>query len=244
MRLIACAIAAALLTGLPAIGSAAACGDNQNGVRTQAQGQIERTATHLDIRSSFQSRADTPDKAMTALESRFAPVLEASRESDLGSGRVEADQVRIRPRFSHQDNGVRRVSGYSASRTITLARLPVEQAGHWIEQFAEAGVSNLSIENNRALTDEPIGAEALALAVESARDKAQAMAAALDQSIGDAMCIETLSRATAPARDRVMAASASAAPAPSIEPGQVSATARVEVVFALNPATRPATNKD
>ena len=211
------------------------CMENRPTLTVTGQAEVTQAAKTVEIHSYFRERSSDSKSATGALNKRFNTLLESIKVDLPDSVTLEADQIRINPQFSY-NNSRRYIDHYTASRSLKLRDVPVEKAGKWVEVLSDANPSRLSLNNYKAGGDSTQNT-ALRLAVENARDKAQAMGEALDQPIGPAVCIDETRSPRVQRRmmnDVAESLSASAkSNTPSVEAGQVSDSARVEVVFAL-----------
>lgn len=212
------------------------CVDDATTLTVHGDARIERPATHVDIHARFMAREETSAAASNALETRFGPLLDRLRARTEKPIRLVAANAAIRPRWRH-DDGDRTLAGFAATRTLRLTDVPVDQAGAWMQTLTDAEADSLSLENYTAQTEAGADAyPALAAAVRDARTRAEAMAEASGQSIGEVLCLhEVEAPSPRPMRSTTLAANGTgeATREPSIEPDTVVEQARVTAVFAL-----------
>ena len=212
------------------------CVEDVTTLTAHGEAHVERAATHVDIRSRFIERAQTSAAASEALQARFGPLLDELRDRVEPPMRVVAADASITPQWRY-DDGERNLVGFTTARMLRLNDVPVGEAGAWMQTLTDAQPDSLALENYTARSGTDADAHpALAAAVTNARSRADTMAAAIDQSIGEALCIHEM-EAPSPRPVRAEALSATGpgrdGGTPSIEPGMVTDHARVTVVFSL-----------
>ena len=214
------------------------CVDDVTTLTAQGEARIERPATHVDIHARFMERAQTSAAASNALEARFGPLLDRLRARTEKPMRLVAANASITPQWRY-DDGDRTLAGFVATRMLRLTDVPVDEAGAWMQTLTDAEPDSLSLENYTARPEGGADAHpALAAAIRNARTRAETMADALGQSIGEALCIHEVSAPSPrPMRSATLAATGpdDATREPSIEPDTVIDHARVTVVFFLEP---------
>lgn len=212
------------------------CVDDTATLTARGEARIERTATHVEIHARLMAHGQSSAAASDALEARFGPLLDRLRTRTEKPVRLVAATVSITPQWRYED-GDRTLTGFMATRTLRLTDVPVNRAGAWLQTLTDAEADALSLRNYTARPEDGTDAyPALAAAVTDARSRAQAMAEASGQAIGEALCIhEVDAPSPRPMRSATLAANGSgdAARGPAIEPDTVIDHARVTVVFAL-----------
>lgn len=130
------------------------------------------------------------------------------------------------------------LTGYEAVTTLTVSDLPMDQVGEILTQSVDAGVNNIQSISYLSSEYDEAYQEALALAVDAARTKAETLAQAEGYTAGEILSIqENSGYSEARYNDTVLAqrtmSAASADESVSIMPGELDVEASVVVEFAL-----------
>jgi uncharacterized protein YggE len=155
-------------------------------------------------------------------------VLDALRARGVGSSDLQTSGLSVSPQYAHDG---REVVGYQATNNVTVTVNQVDRAGELLDVALGAGANRIwglrfGLRNPAALRQ-----EALAEAVQSARHKAEALAAELGvRVVGVSSVTEEVISAAVPRAGPVAMAQAEAAP-PPVEPGELRVTTRVRVAF-------------
>lgn len=197
--------------------------------------------------------AAPPDRAMVSLgavvESKQAQdaqkqiaqimqrVIKDVKAQGIPNEKIRTVGLSLSPVYSHpapragQEPEAPRITGYRASNTVRVHVDELERIGAVIDAGIAAGANQLSSLTFGLRDDLEHREQALQLAVREARRKAEAIAAALNQQVGDAIEIrEEVTPTAYPLERRLAAPSAAGTP---IQPGQLQISAGVQVRFRL-----------
>lgn len=130
------------------------------------------------------------------------------------------------------------LTGYEAVTTLTVSDLPMDQVGEILTQSVDAGVNNIQSISYLSSEYDEAYQEALALAVDAARTKAETLAQAEGYTAGEILSIqENSGYSEARYNDSALAqrtlSAAAAEESVSIMPGELDIEASVVVEFAL-----------
>jgi uncharacterized protein YggE len=120
------------------------------------------------------------------------------------------------------------VTGYAASNRVA-ATVGVDRAGALIDAAAEAGANQISGPGLSSSDSERLYREALADAVENARERAEVLAGAAGRTLGEISAISEAGAQPVP----LYREAADTAQSTPIVPGQQETTAQVTVTFDL-----------
>jgi hypothetical protein len=154
-------------------------------------------------------------------------VIATLKAHGIADADIQTSDVSLSPRFS--PNG-RRIVGYTASNSVTATIRDLGEASTIIPAAVAAGANEVSGLSLSSSEEEELYAEALGEAVEDARGRAEALAAASVGELGEVVSV-TESGDMGPIPFE--AATKAADQATPIEPGTVDVTADVTVVFEL-----------
>lgn len=215
-------VALAGAIGLPDLAGAqdAAAGDDT----VTASGLGTATAVPNEAQMSFgvESRAPTAKGAVAANADAMRKVINALRQAR--AREIATQWVSVYP-VSRDDGGV---DGYSASNSVSAVS-DVDEAASLIDAAVEAGANSISGPGLSSSNSEALYRQALAKAVDEARERAHVLANAAGRSLGEITAIVEGSGAM-PLPYAERAALDASTP---IVPGEQETTATVSVTFAL-----------
>jgi uncharacterized protein YggE len=175
-------------------------------------------------------RGKQPAAARDEANRRASAILGRLRELGLPEADVQAPSLVMHPTYDYGRGGPK-VTGYEASRPMTLRIRDVELLGH--DGATQVHGTAMELAEPEAATR-----EALSAAVVVARSRAEALAAAAGVSLGEPLRVEEGESMSGPIRPMGMmrmAAAQEAAPTEVAE-GEVEVSASVRVWFALGTA--------
>lgn len=185
------------------------------GVTTQAE----------DAASCQNQNNDTVDKIVAALTALGIP--ETS---------IQTSRFNLSPRYDWKDS-VQTLIGYEMNTTITLSDIALDQVGSVLTQSVDAGANNFDSIVYKSSQYDASYQEALKLAVESAKVKAQSLAEASGRTLGDVLTVEEQTANDtaryAPGNGIALEGYAKAADSARVMPGEVSVEANITVTFNL-----------
>jgi len=179
-----------------------------------------------------------PDRAMVSL----GAVVEAKQALDAQKQLAQDEKIRtaglsLNPIYSHpvpkagQEPETPRIAGYRASNTVRVQVDDLERVGIVIDAGIAAGANQLAGLVFDIRDDLKYRRQALQLAAQEARSKAEALASALNLQLGEVLEIrEEGGPAVYPVERRFAAPAAAGTP---VQPGQVQVNAGVSVRFKL-----------
>jgi hypothetical protein len=224
----AVAAVAALLVGLALGRSLGESDDGRRTISVTGSGSVEVVPDEGVATFGVSATAQTAAAARAASDRRERRVIATLKAHGIADADIQTSDVSLSPRFS--PNG-RRIVGYTASNSVTATIRDLGEASTIIPAAVAAGaneVSGLSLSSSEE--EEELYAQALGEAVEDARGRAEALAAASEGELGEVVSV-TESGDMGPIPFE--AATKAADQATPIEPGTVDVTADVTVVFEL-----------
>jgi uncharacterized protein YggE len=155
-------------------------------------------------------------------------VLDALRARGVESSDLQTSGLSVSPQFARDG---REVVGYQATNNVTVTVDQVERAGELLDVALGAGANRIGGLRFGLRDAAALRQQALAEAVQSARRKAEALAAELGlRVVGVSSVAEEPVSVPAPRAAPVAMAQPEAAP-PPVEPGELRVTTRVRVAF-------------
>lgn len=186
-------------------------------------------------------------KAKETNDARVSAVLEAVRRAGVPSERIKTDHLGIEPRYPDY-NVSRPAVGYVVRRSIVVTLREIPAFERMMQAALAAGVTHVHGTDFRTTELRAHRDRARALAIDAAREKAQAMATQLGQRVGQPLSVSEGwggswsmsqgwgSRWSGASQNVVQ--NAGGGPGASegpMNPGQITVTGQVSVVFEMVP---------
>lgn len=220
---------AAVLAVAVALGGAArpeaARGDtatDQNTVTTLGHGSVTVVPDQATITAGVHTQAATAAAALSANASRMNAVIAALKAR--GGTDIQTQQVSLSPQTDAKGN----VTGYAADNSVN-ADSAIAATGALIDAAVAAGANTISGPALSASDQDAAYRKALGGAVDDARAKANALAAAGGFGVGPVVSVTEQSSSPPP----LFAAAPAKAGSTPVEPGSEQVTADVTVSFAI-----------
>lgn len=187
-------------------------------------------------------------RAKAANDARVAAILAAARERRVPEERVRTDFLQVEPRYRSQMDALVRV-GYVVRKTVVVTLRDVAAFDALLSAAVAAGATHVHGIDFRTTELRAHRDRARALAVDAARQKAEAMAARLGQRIGRPLVVREEDNRWGSGYGRGWGARGGGMMSQnavqddggggggeaSTAPGQIAVTARVSVTFELVP---------
>lgn len=220
-------------------GAASAAGADAPPPRTisvSGQAEVAVAADQAVVALAVETVAARADAAVTDNAERSTRVAAAVKALLGPRDRVETTGYALHPRYEHQEGRQEpRISGYVASNEVRVELHDVETVGKVIDAAIQAGANRVGSLQFTAEDPRAAQAEALELAGKRARAQAEAIARALGVQLGAVQ--SAASGYTPPPMPKRMEAFAAMArdsmAATPIAPGEVTVSAEVSVVYAI-----------
>jgi uncharacterized protein len=190
----------------------------------------------------FDLTVQTIDKnlrvAKNQTDDRLKKVIDLTRKYKVLAKDVQTDYIKLEPRYRGNDES-RLFIGYSVRKDLLFTLRDVSQAEDLLSELIESGVSRINGVRFQTSEMRRFRDQARAMAIKAAQEKAMALTAQINQSIGKAYSIDE----DAPSRISSMSnfsqnAISSSGDATDSEGtlalGQIKVSARVTVKFELN----------
>jgi len=205
---------------------------------------LYKPADQLRVRVGVVTQAAEATAAVKENSRRMADVISAIKKAGLDKNEYETGRFSIRPLYSRrprQANAewVRQIVGYEVNNTLAIRTKKLALAGKLIEGANNAGAN--SVDDIRFDLADPRThrAEAIAAATANARSDAAVLSHAADVRLVRIIAIQLGEggyRPPMPTMVRAEAMAAVAAPAPPIQPGDVTVRASVTMIYEIAPS--------
>jgi uncharacterized protein YggE len=165
---------------------------------------------------------------MDANAKAMAKVIQALKDAGIAKKDLQTEFVSVNPRY---DGEGQKITGYSASNSVSALVRGLSDVGDVIDAAVAAGANNVSGPSLARDDQDKLYRDALEKAVADAREKAAALARAAGVSLGEVRSLAESPESPGPiVYGAAMRAMDAGTP---IEPGTAEITATVRVVFAI-----------
>jgi len=201
--------------------------------------EILTAPDRFEVVIAFDVQTQTLDAARDEGRTRAAALLDVVHAHGIPACDVQTDQLSLQPRYEGNYQAQHLV-GYQATRRLTLTLHDVDKVEDLLFDMLAAGANRVDRVSFHSSALQEKRAEARVLAVTAARVKAEAMAAALGQTLGEPLRVEENGPQSAwqpPAIANYMMNNETAAQVgETMATGKISVQAGVSVVFRLQGA--------
>ena len=165
--------------------------------------------------------------------------LEILRGAGVAEEDVDSTGLSINPQYRWlKDEQRQQLTGYRVSRTVTARVMDLEQLGPLLVALSDGGVNRVQPPRLGVADDEAVQRELMAAAALNARERAQAIASALGEDLGEVLSVTVgggPGPAPMPVARMAMADSVeSASPGESYSAGLITFRVQVSAAFALD----------
>lgn len=223
-RLIA-TLAFALATGVPAVAADAA-------ITVRGEGRVAAAPDLATLSVGVTTAAGTAAEALAANADAMARVLDRLGDEAVAPRDMQTARLDLGPRYADRTGGAPRIDGYVARNVLSVRVRELGRLGAILDAVAADGANTFQGLSFGLAEPGEVEDEALRRAVADARRKADLLAGEAGVSLGAVTSIDMgggVSRPTGMAEMRSMAADA----VPVAE-GELTVTATVTVVFAID----------
>jgi uncharacterized protein YggE len=205
-------------------------------ISVTGRGEIRAQPDRATVQLGVESRRLNLAEARSEVTRAVAVFLQYCKKLGIADKDIATSGITIQPEYSW-DNNVRRLTGYFVGRNLIVNLTDLDKLGALIEGAVDQGVNQVS-EPSFGLTDrDEYERRALALAAEDARRNAQALAAALNVSVGPVVSISATGPGFAPSPRPMMmrmeAAAADAGGAETYRSGEMTFSVQVDARFGI-----------
>ena len=150
-------------------------------------GSVTVTADCVTITLGVEETAKEVSEAQNSVNTRINAIYDALLAAGLESKEIGTDRLSINAEYDYSSiRGTQKLTGYTARNTLKIQTDKLDQAGAYIDAAFDAGANTLDYIRFSARNTE----EALRLAVQQARAKAETLADASGLKIASVVSIE------------------------------------------------------
>ena len=159
-----------------------ACALAESTVTVQGVGIVNVDANRAGISLGVREYAEEVADAQSKVNEKIAAIIDALKEMGVDTGDISTNGIGIYPNYNY--DGDESITDYTAYNNIYLTVSDVNNIGAYIDAAFEAGANSLDYVEFSAADTDDAAAQALALAVDSAKTKAQTLADAAGMKLG------------------------------------------------------------
>jgi uncharacterized protein YggE len=156
-------------------------------IAVTASAEIKTAPDEFTLTVGVDTSAADADAAKVANDKSMAALLDVTRAEKVDANDARTDDMTIRVRY---DDSPHRIVGYDAHKSLTVVLHDGARVERILTELSKAGANRLDGVAYSSTRVVDLRKEARVMAVTAARDKAQAMAAALGQRIGHPLRID------------------------------------------------------
>lgn len=198
-------------------------------------GTIELTPDRAIVTLAVETQAGTAQEAARLNAQRMDAVITAVRRAGIPEARIRTTGYQLHPEYRHERDREPTLIGYRASNRVMVTVDSIPRVGPIIDTAIGAGANRVDGLHFGLRDPETSRQQALRLAVDNARQTAQTLAAAAGVGVGEPIQISVAGAWAPPPPAPPMPGvrmDAQAVETP-IQPGQVSFSATVNIVYAM-----------
>jgi uncharacterized protein YggE len=182
------------------------------------------------------TESPTAEQAQQENSAKMTAVIDAVKNLKIDAADIQTSALNLQPVYSNSprpSNGQPQIVGYRATSQIRVRVKDIAKTGSVLDESVKAGANTGGNVRFGIADDDELSKQALKNAVQDARGKADAMAAALGVTITGVHSISEGSLSMPVAMQESFRADLAAAPAAGtpVEPGELKITAQVRVVY-------------
>lgn len=210
---------------------------NAQTILVEGKGSVEIAPEYATLRASVSHTASTASEAQAMVDREMNQLLNGIDSLPIDENSLDAGQLRIQPRYQWSPaTETQEFEGYEATRELSFRLLELDSLGDALQLLSREGATNVNSPIYGSSKTDEARAQALTLAFASAKADASALANAAGLALGAPDNISTGGRVAPVFRPAARGAAAmSAEMAPRYEPGQLSVSASVSVIFNASP---------
>jgi uncharacterized protein YggE len=232
-RILVLALALVLALGLAGCGTKVVTTNGAAPLNTVTAGGTGKVTAPPDMAEMYFGASFVADDAKTALgqASKAAEDITAAvKNAGVAAEDIQTANVNVYPEQSGDGQSIQ-ITGYRASIQVRVKLRDLEAVGSVITAASEAGANEIGGPTFTLSNDSSARNDAIELAIDDARTRAEVMAKAAGKSLGEIISVSEANVSIPPVYYDL--AAKTAAESVPIEPGQLDVSSSVTVVFEL-----------
>ncbi len=196
-------------------------------------GEASRVPDIASASAGVVTQAADAGTAMRENAARMTRVMAAIRAAGVAERDIQTSGISVHPTWRHVQDEEPRISGYSASNTVSLKVRDIGRLGEVLDALVASGANNVNGPSFGIDQPEAVYDEARRKALEQARGRADMYAKALDLRVRRIVSISEGGGVRPPQPLYAMRAMAMDAESTPVAPGENTLSATLDVVFEL-----------
>ena len=204
----------------------------------EGQGSVEIVPEYARIGASVSHIADSAGAAQATVDRVVTKLLTEISTLPVDADTVDAGHINIQPKYRWNPRSeTQELLGYEATRLLGFRLTSLDSLGEALQMLAEQGATAVKPPQYGSTVIDEARGRALAIAYEKAKRDALSLATAAGLTLGPPDTISTGSQRPPifRAAQRAAPAAMDAEMAPRYEPGKLSVSASVSVIFLASP---------
>jgi uncharacterized protein YggE len=230
-RLAGAALLAAVFTAPPAAFAA----DAARTITVAASGEVRGAPDQADLSAGVTTTAATANEAVAQNARKMTAVFDALKRLGIADKDIQTSNFSVQPQMSpyNQNGGAQHIVGYQVSNEVDVTLDDTKKLGSALDALVGAGANQINSVGFSIQNADALEAKAQEAAIAKARARAETYAKAAGVSLGSVVSIsEASAEAPRPMFGAVTVTAMRAAPTPTAA-GELSVSANVAVVFAI-----------
>lgn len=163
----------------------------ENVIRVSSREQVKTEPDIAELRYSVYSQASDAQTCQTQNNADLNKVIEVLKAQGIDEKSIQTSNYGLNPVYDWESG--KTITGYEMETEVTVSDIPMEEVGSVISESIDAGINTIRSVTYKASTYDDAYQEALAKAIDAAKVKADAMAAAGNCKLGRIVNIEEYS---------------------------------------------------
>ena len=209
----------------------------QNTITVTGREEVQVVPDMAEIIYAVRTEAESAEVCQQQNAETLNRAIEALQAMGVEEHSIQTSSYGMNPRYDWSSNR-QTLIGYEMETTITVSDIPIDDVGSILTKSVETGINQIHSVSYFSSRYDANYEEALKLAVEAARKKAESLAEASGRALGDVLSVqefgyEPTSRYSGSLRSAKIQGAAEAAADMAVMPGEIQVEAQVTVVFDL-----------
>lgn len=164
---------------------ASSCALAEGTLTAQGVGVVMVDADHAAVTLGVQELAEDVQAGQASVNEKIDAVIAAIREIGISDASISTSGLGMYANYAYTDDGQEYISGYNVYNTLRIELNDVDSVGAVIDAAFAAGANSLDYVEFTATDTKDAANEALAMAIDRAKERAATLAAAAGVELGD-----------------------------------------------------------
>ncbi len=231
----------AVIMAIVLAGPASADEGEDGQIRVTGVGEVYAAPDMATVSLGVVIEAETASGALRQNSDAVAQLIAALKEEGIAARDLQTSGISVQPVYSRPSrstpraNEAPKIVGYSVRNTVSVRIRDLEKTGTLLDKMVSLGSNSMNGITFSIADPKPLRNEARKAAVADARAKAELYAKAAGVKLGDVKLItEPRAQPPRPVAIQMRAATPVAESAVPVEAGELSISARIEIVWAID----------